>query len=528
MSRWRIILVVSLLAAPILVLAGLGTVWLVEKHLGFWLWWPLTACFALAYFLGWYWQRRLRLIGRPDIEIPLHWTDRDQEAWKLVETRAKQAETLDPKKLTDFNFYVSTAQEMALELARSYHPRAADPVGGVTIPELLAVVELASHDLGEMVDKYLPGSHLLSIDEWRRTRQAADLYQKASNLSWLITSLFAPIETGVRYAASRFGVSKPWQKLQANLLAWFYTAYVNRVGAYLIELHSGRLRVGVKRYRELVRAETQKMEFSPEPVEVPPVDRVTITVMGQAKVGKSSFVNAVLGDQVARTDVIRATRQLTRYELAAAPSPYPLPHDGGEDRMRAPGPCLAFLDTVGYGHSGPKEDEVNATLEAAQQSDVLVLVLHARSPARAPDLALLGSVRSWFASRPDLKMPPVLAVLTHIDLLSPAMEWSPPYHWQEPAKPKEEQIQQAVQAVKDQLGEYVEGCVPLCTAPDKIYGIEEWFLPALTELLDEAHSVSLLRTLRREAQAEKFRRVFRQVTAAGLEAAKLIWRSSGK
>jgi uncharacterized protein len=513
MSHWRIILVVSLLAAPILVLAGLGTYWLIETHLGFWVWWPLTACFALAYFLGWYWQRKLRLLGRPDIEIPLHWTDRDHRAWKLVEARAKQAETLDPKRFTDFNFYVSTAQEMALELARAYHPRAADPVSTLTIPELLAVVELASHDLGEMVDQYLPGSHLLTIDHWRKTRQAADLYQKASNITWLITSLFAPVETGVRYAASRLGVSKPWQKLQANLLVWFYTAYVNRVGAYLIELHSGRLRVGVKRYRELVLAEKFDKGAAPEQTGEPQqVNRVTIAVAGQAKVGKSSFINAVLGDQLARTDVIRSTEQVTRYELAAAE---------GETHLR-------LLDTVGYGHSGPEEDKVKITCEAVQQSDVMVLVLHARNPARQADLELLGSVRSWYATRPDLKMPPVLAVLTHIDLLSPAMEWSPPYNWQQPIKLKEEQIQQAVQAVKDQFGEYLEGCVPLCTAGEKVYGVEEWFLPALTELLDEARSVALLRTLRREAHAEKFRRVLRQVSAAGREAAKLIWRSAGK
>ena len=40
--------------------------------------------------------------------------------------------------------------------------------------------------------------------------------------------------------------------LQQNLLVWFYTAYVHRLGTYLIDLNSGRLRVGVPRYRELV------------------------------------------------------------------------------------------------------------------------------------------------------------------------------------------------------------------------------------------------------------------------------------
>ena len=55
-------------------------------------------------------------------------------------------------------------------------------------------------------------------------------------------------------------------------------------------------------------------------------------------------------------------------------------------------------------------------------------------------------------------MPPVLAVMTHIDLLSPALEWAPPYNWQEPERPKERQIQEALTAVREQLpaGAYLE------------------------------------------------------------------------
>src|SRR5438876_190467 len=129
MSRWRIIAVVTLLIAPILFLAGLGTYSLiVERHWGFLAWWPMSACAALALLLGWYWQKKLRLLGRPDIKIPIHWTERDRRAWELVEARAKTAGTLDPKNLSDFDFYVKTAEELALELARVYHPRAADPI----------------------------------------------------------------------------------------------------------------------------------------------------------------------------------------------------------------------------------------------------------------------------------------------------------------------------------------------------------------------------------------------------------------
>src|SRR5262249_35786777 len=154
---------------------------------------------------------------------------------------------------------------------------------------------------------------------------------------------------------------------------------------------------------------------------------------------------------------------------------------------------LVLLDTVGYGHTGPRQDQVKATAEAARQSDLLILVLHATNPARQADLEMLEALREHFASRPDLKMPPVLGVLTHIDLLSPKLEWSPPYDWQNPKRTKEQQIDQAVVAVREQLGDFLAGVVPVRADAGKVYGVQEWFLPALAELLDQAHAVALLR-----------------------------------
>ena len=46
---------------------------------------------------------------------------------------------------------------------------------------------------------------------------------------------------------------------------------------------------------------------------------------------------------------------------------------------------MAVLDTIGYAHTGPREDQMPATQNAAQQSDVLLLVMQARNPARQPD-----------------------------------------------------------------------------------------------------------------------------------------------
>src|SRR5262249_50306569 len=95
--------------------------------------------------------------------------------------------------------------------------------------------------------------------------------------------------------------------------------------------------------------------------------------------------------------------------------------------------------------------------------------------------------------------------------------------WREPTRPKEKQIAAALETVREQLGEYLAAIVPVCTAEGKVYAVEESLLPAITELLDDGHAVGLLRCIRAEIDAEKIRRVFRQLKTLALDAARVIW-----
>jgi predicted GTPase len=239
---------------------------------------------------------------------------------------------------------------------------------------------------------------------------------------------------------------------------------------------------------------------------------VTVTLLGQVKAGKSSLINALLGEQRARTGSTPLTAGVERYDLVTPGVPT----------------RLVLLDTVGYGHTGPKADQVASTAEAARQSDLLFLVMHARNPARQADLDMLDQLRQWFAARPDLRSPPVIGVLTHIDLLSPAMEWSPPYNWQSPTRPKEVNIHDALAATRKQLGDRLASIVPVCTAEGKVFGIDEALLPAVAGMLDEVHGVALLRCLKAEADRDRIRKVFHQMLAAGKEATRIAWEVLGQ
>src|SRR5207249_6684969 len=136
-----------------------------------------------------------------------------------------------------------------------------------------------------------------------------------------------------------------------------------------------RLRVGAERYRQLLKAQQAVAEAplggtaveQDDRTEVVQVDKaesirqVTITLLGQVKAGKSSLVNALLGEQRAKTNVLPETRDVTRYDLKVEGIPT----------------HMAVLDTIGYGHTGPREDQMPATQNAAQQSDLLLLVMQA-------------------------------------------------------------------------------------------------------------------------------------------------------
>jgi predicted GTPase len=460
----------------------------------------MAGALALAYFLGLYWYRRHGLVRPVDFSPPSHGTERDKEAWKLVEARAEAAKTLTPDQMSTLRLYLDTAQEMALELARVYHPKAQNPIGSLTVIEVLAVIELATHDLAQLVDRYVPAGHLLTLDHWRKAQKVADYYPAASKVYWLASGLLSPIKTGARYLASEFGLARPWQMIQDSVLVWFYTTFVQRVGHYLIELNSGRLRVGATRYREMLRGAAGDVDAE---VTAP---QVAIAVLGQVKSGKSSVINALLGEQRAHADVLPSTDAVTRYEL----------------QLEDVSSRLILLDTPGYGHMGPKEDQLKATLEAARRSDLLLLVLHAKNPGRQSDLEVLQALERFFRDKPDLKMPVVVAALTHIDLLSPALEWDPPYDWHQPVRLKEQQIAEAVAAVTAQLGPRISYVAPVCSAEGKVYGVEEWLLPALVSLLDEAHGVALVRGLRAETESGRVRKVFRQLLEAGKHALHMI------
>ena len=113
-------------------------------------------------------------------------------------------------------------------------------------------------------------------------------------------------------------------------------------------------------------------------------------------------MNALLGAEKAEVDVLPNTDAITRYRFAPT-----------DVAVR-----FTVLDTIGYaGGSASEAGPRQGALKAVNQAQVVLVVLDAQMAARAPDSAFLEAWQEWFEKHPESRPPPLLGVMTHIDLL---------------------------------------------------------------------------------------------------------------
>lgn len=563
MSRWRTFIILFFLIAPILCFIGVGGWALWETGRLIWLWLVLPVGWAIALLLAKLWGERILPLRPQEFEPELHWTPRDKKAWEIVDVRIRAAGDVDPEVLTKLQFYVDAAKELSEDVARNYHPKATDPFSSLTVPEILAAGQLALEDLSEMYDDYVPGGHMLTIRNLRSISRLPKRYSLVANIATAAAAFFNPMAALGRYVASKSVMEPVTRAMQANVLVWFYTLFLQRVGYYLIEMNSGRLRGGSKRFRQAfdrlkksgerpweasddstlvpvptdIRREAGDEEMrhdgvtgtdssSPHPAHAstiapsetePKGSDIAICVLGQAGSGKTSVIRGLLDDAEQRGQVHFSGESGLR-EGSANPKNGPV-RFGTVHRLQLPGTDdrLRFLDTPGYGGDDDSKSARKERYRLVADSDLVLLVTSAVSPARDVDVDFLKDMMAWFESQPQLKPPAIIAVLTHIDLLKPAMNWSPPYNWREPQQTKEESIRDAVDHVRGEFGPAVVAAVPVCSdvAGGRGYGLREWLAPAIIEALKEARACNALRHFHEDLDTGKFSRVLNQVWNIG-------------
>jgi len=254
----------------------------------------------------------------------------------------------------------------------------------------------------------------------------------------------------------------------ARVFSYRLRAYATRllvleIGRASIDLYAGRLRLSDEDMRA---ARDRDMAGI-----VDPLAPVRIVLIGQVNAGKSSLLNALA------------------QEIRCAVGALPVTSSAAEYLLELEGhPTVMLVDMPGFDERTESASELRAQ---AERADLIMWVASATQPARGPDRRRLDDFRAWANAQLTRRPPPVLLVLTHIDELRPAAEWTPPYDVAAPTGPKARAIRAAVNATARALDLRVDAIVPVAMPPGrKSYNLDALWARIAVEL-DEAKLVQL-------------------------------------
>jgi predicted GTPase len=489
MSRLKLRFVLRLTAfgLPYALLAILGLLWLRER--GMMLYSLLTA--SLLAFLAWLALKWVE--SRPATEqiVPppsKTWPPAGEAAWTDVDRFAAQVEA-QPPSLSDANQWSATFYNVFAIVARHFHPESKRPALEAPVHDVLRVAELVARDLRVYLHERVPGGKRMTVHQLYRVVNwgpaATQFVQRAWNVVRLGRFFWNPAAALAAEAGTWAGGGM--DAMAADLPGLAASYCVRQTGKYAIDLYSGQLDLDDPALQAL---DTEKP--------------LRIVVLGQAKAGKSSLINAIFGTVRAATDVLPCTDAIT---------PYLLERDGLFKAI--------IYDTIGFGGADDKRAQALLKTEL-EQCDLILLVSSAAMTAREADRKLLDEARVRLQQSVVRAPPPTVIALSHIDMVRPLQEWNPPYDFVAGESVKERNVRDAVHAVADDLQVAASHVVPVCLRPDSTYNVAEALLPALLEILPAAERARLLRVLMESRNAEQRDSLKQALIKTGLFAADLL------
>ncbi|MCG6897277.1 MAG: GTPase domain-containing protein [Thiocapsa sp.] len=481
----------SLWAVPVAALVPLGLLWLWEAHaLRLWLV-ALLVLSAAGYGLQfWLHRRERRWLLAVETAANPEWPPEADEAWVLVEDLAAKVKPEDWP-IGEGTRLGLLGQQTLERVARHYHPEVEQPLLELTVPHALLIIERASRDLRDTIAENIPFSHRLTVGSLVRAYRWKPFADRLLGIyragQWVINPAHALLSEAWIHLRGR-----GYAMAQEEIHRWLLQEYVRKVGAYAIELYSGRLLLADE--RPDVRLTPASRRDLRDADAGPAGEPLRILVLGRSNAGKSSLINSLFGQLRVATDLLPdTTRRLT---------PYRLEREGLDIAL--------VFDTPG---SETLDDQTLRS--AAANADMILWVSAAHRPDRQADREVLDSLRATLRDQPSRHPPPLLVVLTHIDRLRPVREWLPPYDLAEPESLKAESILAAVEVVAADLATPIESVIPVCLAAGRIYNVEDVLWSAILDRLDAAQRARLLRCQDARRREENWSLVRRQLANAG-------------
>jgi len=441
--RPRMVVLFLLWTLPVLCYIVIGLIAIYQTG---WMKWLLISL-PLAWMSAWMISRLCPAAklnqtgGAVPLTAPDFWTPTDAAAIELVEQFRSEVEDVNSRTITDGRRFVEDAQVLAHRLANHYHADSGDNLAHqLTLVEMLAVIHLATEDLETWVLGNVPGGNIATMGQLKQVPGVVNKIDLAQKIIYFGSAIINPAKLAAYPLWRKSG--QVVVELQDELVRRFYQRYLRQVGYYLIEMYSGRLRAGSQQYRERFAAMATAVHSAKgdtRPLEQLQDLETTIAVMGQVKAGKSSLINALTGDAAAKTSVLPETQNVARHQ-------FNLPNSDNN---------LVLLDTPGYSEADVTKKQQLEIRTAVEKADIVLLVMAANSPARDADLKMVKTLKEYYRTKPQLRPPTIIGVMTHIDLLRPVRQWQPPYDWRNPHELKEESIAAAVAYCQELFGSAV-------------------------------------------------------------------------
>ncbi|MEY8120497.1 GTPase family protein [Falsihalocynthiibacter sp. BN13B15] len=395
--RWDRLLAFAVLLLPFVAAMVAGFAWMIEHG---WVVEFIVASISLGGLAALIRFARVWVRAKDSEHTPrpnqLH--ARTDPAWSARETEAfKAAQTFIVEKTTN-TLPWEDLQPIALEVVQMIAMASGKGGKGIlnfTLPEALLLIDRVTVRLRSDIRDKVPFSDSISVGTLLWLWEQREVAWKAKKLGWNAwrvlraiksppTAFLREIEGVIAEGHSSFITSEGTAILQALLL--------EEVAAASVELYSGRLRFSDAELLDLGLAASDLDRARLAASNMP----VRIAVAGQVSVGKSSLINALVGNDLAEVDVIATT---------ADAKTYPTDFDGVDSML---------LDMPGLDGS---LKPTKIIVEELSQADLIVWVVRADRPGREIDRSTIAALRESILSNPLRRMPPFIIVVSCVDEL---------------------------------------------------------------------------------------------------------------
>jgi len=461
----------------------------------------------------------LRLEARDD------WTAIDKRVWLrsveavedalLQQPEWKALPELCLQMLTVISEYYNIENQLLIEDNAGKSTGKPGKIYSFTLPEVLLVLSITSSRYRQLILDYIPFSEKIKVSAllnlYAKQDQIMTGAKWANNIrrTTRFVNPLAAVTAELRDQFTNRIFTNLSEKVQNDLKRLLLQELV-QVG---MDLYSGRLKSTIAELSDYSSSSFSQDSNS----QYVPVEPIRVVLAGQVSSGKSSLINALINRLQAETDILPTTDITTVHSLH-----WPADDTNHADNPVKPEP-IHLIDTIGLDNSA---DNLLSLVDIAQQADLLIWVVRANQPAKAPDAALYQSLQKAFNSQPMRRPAPVLLVLTHIDQLKPKAIWQPPYDL-DSNDAKATNIKKAMDSCRQQIGLPDNlPVVPVCLAQNSgLYNVDLVAAQIMLLYSDASQTQLNRRRIEKDSAGSSWRDRWNQASKLGTVTGKVLVRS---